>query len=145
MKVIVAGVGAFGQKHLDAVKLIQGVEIVSVVGRELEPTRQVALKYSVPHATTDLAEALAQPGVNAAILCTPTQMHAHQAMQCMKAGKHVQVEIPLADSWEDAQAVARMQKETGLVAMCGHTRRFNPSHQFVHKRIQAGEFRVQQM
>jgi 2-hydroxy-4-carboxymuconate semialdehyde hemiacetal dehydrogenase len=145
MKIVVAGVGAFGQKHLDALKQIDGAQVVSIVGRRLEPTQEVAKKYGVLHATTNLADALAQPGVEAAILCTPTQLHAAQAMQCMKAGKHVQVEIPLADSWDDAEAVERMQKQTGLVCMVGHTRRFNPSHQWIHERVQAGELQVQQM
>ena len=145
MKVILAGAGAFGQKHLDAIAKIDGVEVVSLVGRQLESTKAAAEKYAVPHFTTDLGEALAQPGVDAAILCTPTQIHATQAIQCMDAGKHVQIEIPLADSLADAEAVLAKQKQTGLVAMVGHTRRFNPSHQWVHKRIQAKEIAVLQM
>jgi 2-hydroxy-4-carboxymuconate semialdehyde hemiacetal dehydrogenase len=145
IKVALAGAGAFGIKHLDGIRLIDGVEVVSLVSRDLDKTKEVAAKYGIGHVTTDLADSLALKEVDAVILCTPTQMHAAQAMQCMKAGKHVQVEIPLADSLKDAQAVVAMQKETGLVAMCGHTRRFNPSHQFVHERIQAGEFNVQQM
>lgn len=145
MKVILAGAGAFGTKHLDGIKNIDGVEVVSLVGRDLEKTKEVAERYGVKHVTTELSEALAQPGVEAAILCTPTQMHAAQAIQCMDAGKHVQVEIPLADNWEDAQAVDKKQKETGLVCMVGHTRRFNPSHQWIHKKIQAGELNIQQM
>jgi 2-hydroxy-4-carboxymuconate semialdehyde hemiacetal dehydrogenase len=145
MKVILAGAGAFGLRHLDAIKTIGGIEIASVVGRRLEPTQAVAKQYGAAHATTDLAEALALPGVDAAILCTPTQMHAAQAVQCMKAGKHVQVEIPLADSLADSEAVAAAQKETGLICMVGHTRRFNPSHQWVRKRILAGELTLQQM
>jgi 2-hydroxy-4-carboxymuconate semialdehyde hemiacetal dehydrogenase len=145
MKIVLAGAGAFGQKHLDAIKAIGGIEVAALVGRDLAATRATADKYQIGGATTDLAEALALPGVDAAILCTPTQMHAAQAIQCLKAGKHVQVEIPLADSWEDAQEVDRVQKETGLVCMVGHTRRFNPSHQYVHKKIKAGELRVLQM
>jgi 2-hydroxy-4-carboxymuconate semialdehyde hemiacetal dehydrogenase len=145
MKVILAGAGAFGIKHLDGIKNIDGVEVVSVVGRQLEKTQQVADKYNIPHVTTDLTEALKQPGVGAAILCTPTQMHAEQAIQCMDAGVHVQVEIPLADSWADADAVDKKQKESGLVCMVGHTRRFNPSHQWIHNKIQAGELSIQQM
>lgn len=145
MKVVLAGAGAFGKKHLDGINNIDGVECVSVVGRELEPTQKVARDYGIPHATTDLSEALEQPGVEAAILATPTQMHAAQAIQCLEAGKHVQVEIPLADSLADAEAVVATQEQTGLVAMCGHTRRFNPSHQWVHNRIQAGEINIQQM
>ena len=145
MKIILAGAGAFGIKHLDAIKQIGGIEVLSVVGRELDATREVARKYGVPHATTDLADALAQPGVEAAILATPTQLHAAQALQCLDAGKHVQVEIPLADRWKDAEAVAHRAKQTGLVAMVGHTRRFNPSHQWLHRRIKAGELTLQQM
>jgi len=145
MKVVLAGAGAFGQKHLDAMKLIGGIEVVSLVGRDMDTLGATAQKYGVGHTTASLTEALALPGVQAAILCTPTQMHAAQSIECMKAGKHVQVEIPLADSWADAQAVAALQKETGLVAMVGHTRRFNPSHQYVHNKIVAGDLKLQQL
>lgn len=145
IKVALAGAGAFGIKHLDGIRKIDGVEVVSLVGRRLEPTQEVAAQYGIGHVTTDLAEALALPEVDAVILCTPTQMHAAQAIQCMQAGKHVQVEIPLADSWAEAEAVLDVQKQTGKVAMVGHTRRFNPSHQWVHKKIEAGAFNIQQM
>ena len=145
IKVALAGAGAFGTRHLDGIQLIDGVEVISIVGRELEKTQATARKYGVGHATTDLADTLKLPGLDAVILATPTQMHAAQALQCLEAGKHVQVEIPLADSLRDAEAVVAMQKRTGLVAMCGHTRRFNPSHQFVRQRILASEFHIQQM
>jgi len=145
MKIALAGAGAFGEKHLDGLKLIDGVEVISVVGRRLEPTQAVADKYGIPHACTELAEALEQPGLDAVILCTPTQMHAAQTIQCLEAGKHVQVEIPLADSLADAEAVLAKAEETGLTCMVGHTRRFNPSHQYIHDRIMRGEFNVQQM
>ncbi len=145
IKVALAGAGAFGQKHLDAIKLIEGVKVVSLVGRRLEQTRKIADDYGIAHATVELGDALKRPEVDAVILCTPTQMHAAQAIECMKAGKHVQVEIPLADSWVDAQSVAETQRETGVVCMVGHTRRFNPSHQWINKRIRAGELSIQQM
>ena len=145
IKVALAGAGAFGIKHLDGIKNIDGVEVVSLIGRDLEKTREVATQYKVGHVTNDLAETLALPEVDAVILCTPTQMHADQSIQCLKAGKHVQVEIPLADTLKGAEEVARLQKETGLVAMVGHTRRFNPSHQWVHNKVKAAEFNVQQM
>ncbi|WP_294289213.1 Gfo/Idh/MocA family oxidoreductase [uncultured Sphingomonas sp.] len=145
MKIALAGAGAFGEKHLDGLKNIDGVEVVSVVGRNLEPTQAVAAKYGIAHATTELAETLALPGLDAVILCTPTQMHAAQALQCLEAGKHVQVEIPLCDNLADGEAVLAMAQKTGLTAMVGHTRRFNPSHQFVHNKIAAGELNIQQM
>ena len=145
IKVALAGAGAFGVKHLDAIQRIDGVECVSLISRELAKTQAVADKHGIDHVTTDLADSLALKHVDAIILCTPTQMHAAQASACLKAGKHVQVEIPLADSLADAQAVVALQKSTGLVAMCGHTRRFNPSHQWVRNKIKAGEFNIQQM
>ncbi|GHC95886.1 Gfo/Idh/MocA family oxidoreductase [Novosphingobium pokkalii] len=145
MRIALVGAGAFGEKHLDGLKNIDGVEIVSVISRRADQAAAVAAKYGARHSGTELDEALALPDVDAVILCTPTQMHAEQAIACMNAGKHVQVEIPLADSWADAEAVVAKQQETGLVCMVGHTRRFNPSHQYVHNKIKAGEFNVQQM
>ena len=145
IKVALAGAGAFGIKHLDGIKNIAGVEVVSLIGRELEKTREVAAKYGIGHVTTELTESLALPGLDAVILCTPTQMHAAQTVACLQAGKHVQVEIPLADSLADAQDVVAWQQKTGLVAMCGHTRRFNPSHLYVNQQIRAGKFNIQQL
>ncbi len=145
INVALAGAGAFGIKHLDAMKLIDGVNVISLVGRELEKTQEVARKYAIPHATTDLRESLRLGGLDAVILCTPTQMHAEQALACLEAGKHVQVEIPLCDALADGKAVVAAAKSSGKVAMCGHTRRFNPSHQWVRKRILGGDFNIQQM
>nr|WP_315381983.1 Gfo/Idh/MocA family oxidoreductase [uncultured Sphingomonas sp.] len=145
MRIALAGAGAFGEKHLDGLQKIDGVEITSIISRTADQAAAVAEKYGARHHSTELADALARDDVDAVILCTPTQMHAEQAIACMDAGKHVQVEIPLADSWADSQAVLAKQQETGLVCMVGHTRRFNPSHQWVHNRIVAGEIAVQQM
>ncbi len=145
IRIALAGAGAFGIKHLDGLQEIDDVEVTSVVGRELDKTRDVAERYGIGHATTDLADTLARDDVDAVILATPTQMHAEQSIACLDAGKHVQVEIPLCDSLADGEAVVAKQAETGLVAMCGHTRRFNPSHQWVRGRITAGELSIQQM
>ena len=145
IKVALAGAGAFGIKHIDGIKNIDGVEVVSLISRDLEKTREVAAKYGIQHVTTQLEDSLALKEVDAVILCTPTQMHAEQTIACLKAGKHVQVEIPLADTLKGAQDVVALARTSGLVAMCGHTRRFNPSHQYVHKQIEAGNFNIQQM
>ena len=146
MKICVAGAaGAFGMKHLDALSKIEGVEVTSVVGRTPESINAFAKERGIGHATNDLAESLARDDVDAVILSTPTQMHAEQSIQCMKAGKHVLVEIPMADSLEDSREIVRVQQETGLVAMAGHVRRFNPSHQWVHNKIKNGELNIQQM
>lgn len=145
MKIAVVGPGAFGIKHLDGLKNIDGVEVVALVGRTLEKTQAVAEQYGIARVCTSLEEVLAMDDVDAVILCTPTQQHAAESIQCLKAGKHVEVEIPLADSWEDSLAVLEAQKASGKVCMVGHTRRFNPSHQYVHNKIVAGELNIQQM
>ena len=145
IKVALAGAGAFGIKHLDGIRNIDGVEVVSLISRDLDKTREVARQYGIGHVTTELADSLALPEVDAVILCTPTQMHASQTLACLQAGKHVQVEIPLCDVLADGEEAARVAQASGLVAMCGHTRRFNPSHQYVHQKITAGAFSIQQM
>jgi 2-hydroxy-4-carboxymuconate semialdehyde hemiacetal dehydrogenase len=145
MKIALGGQGAFGVKHLDGIKRIEGIEVVSLAGGRPESTKEVAEKYGIPHWTTDLAESIAQPGVEAVILATPTQMHAAQAEQVMRAGKHVEVEIPISDSLADAERLLAIQKEMGVIGMGGHTRRFNPSHQYIHNKIKAGELKVLQM
>jgi 2-hydroxy-4-carboxymuconate semialdehyde hemiacetal dehydrogenase len=143
MKICVAGQGAFGQKHLDALKRIAGVEVVSLIGGNQDATAEVAKKYGVPHWSGDLSEGIAR--ADAVILATPTQMHRHQGEQVMRGGKHVLIEIPIADCVADSEALAKIQQETGVVAMGGHVRRFNPSHQWVHRRIEKGELKIQQM
>jgi len=145
MRIALAGAGAFGEKHLDGLKNIDGVEIASVISRRAEQAAEVAKKYGAPHSGTELSQALERDDVDAVILCTPTQMHAGQTIACLEAGKHVQVEIPLSDSWADAQRVLDVANGSGLVCMVGHTRRFNPSHQYIHNKIVAGDLHLQQM
>ncbi len=145
MKLALAGQGAFGVKHLEALQNIPDAEVISLTGSTREKAEEVAQKFGIPHWTDDLAETLKQPGLDAVILATPTQMHAAQAEQVMRAGKHVEIEIPIADNLADAERLVKVQQETGVVAMGGHTRRFNPSHQWIHNRIKAGELKIQQM
>jgi 2-hydroxy-4-carboxymuconate semialdehyde hemiacetal dehydrogenase len=143
MKICVAGQGAFGQKHLDALKRIPDVEVTSLVGGNQDATAEVAKKYGIPHHTGDLGEGIKR--ADAVILTTPTQMHFRQGEQVMRAGKHVLIEIPIADSVSDSEGLVAIAKETGVTAMAGHVRRFNPSHQWVHNKITKGELKVLQM
>ncbi len=145
MKICVVGEGAISNKHLDGLANIKDVEVVSLVGGVAADTEATAKKYNIPHWTLDLDEGIHRPGVEAVIIGSPTPIHAKQAIHCMKAGKHVEIEVPIADSLADARAVFETQKQTGLVAMGGHTRRFNPSHQYIRNKIASGELKIQQM
>lgn len=145
MNIALAGQGAFGVKHLEALRAIDGANVISLAGGRSASVEAVARQFGIPHWTSDYAEMLAQPGLDAVIIASPTQVHAQQAIDAMRAGKHVLVEIPIADSAADAEALTAVAQETGVVAMAGHVRRFNPSHQYVHKQILAGAFAIHQM
>ncbi len=145
MKICLAGEGAFGKKHMMGLRKIDDVEVAVLVGGVADATEAFAAEHNIPFWTTDLREGLAQAGVEAAILATPTPIHASQAIEVMRAGKHVEIEIPMADSLADAQQVVEVKRETGLIAMAGQTRRFNPSHQWIHRKIQAGEMKLQHL
>lgn len=146
MRLCVAGAyGAFGMKHLDALDNIEGVTVTSVMGPSEDKIKALAESRGIGHSATDLNECLKRDDVDAVILATPTQLHAEQAIASMRAGKPVLIEIPMADSLADSEEICRVQKETGVLAMAGQVRRFNPSHQWIHAKIAAGELKVQQM
>src|ERR1700691_4882985 len=140
MKICVAGQGAFGQKHLDALKRIPGVEITSLVGGNQEATAEVAKKYGIPHHTGELSEGIKR--ADAVILTTPTKMHFRQGEQVMRAGKHVLVEGWVTDSAEDAENLVKIAKETGATSMGGHIIPFNPSLAYIHKKNTKGELKI---
>jgi 2-hydroxy-4-carboxymuconate semialdehyde hemiacetal dehydrogenase len=145
VKIALVGQGAFGVRHLEAVRNIPDVQVISLSGGRPAGTQAVAERWHIPHWTTDLAETLKLPGLEAVIIASPTQVHAKQAEQCMRSGKHVLIEIPIADCVADSERLVDVQKVTGVVAMAGHVRRFNLSHQWIHRRIAAGELQLQQM
>ena len=146
MRLCVAGAyGAFGMKHLDALDNIEGVTVTSVMGPSEDKIKALAEARGIGHSATDLNECLKRDDVDAVILATPTQLHAEQAIASMRAGKPVLIEIPMADSLAGSEKICRVQKETGVLAMAGQVRRFNPSHQWIHAKIAAGELKVQQM
>ena len=145
MKVGLAGQGAFGIKHLEAIQAIPGIEVITLAGGRPAGTDEVAKKWKIPHWTTHLTDSLKQPGLEAMILASPTQVHAKQAIETMRAGKHVLIEIPIADTLADSEEIQHVAQQTGVIAMGGHVRRFNPSHQYVHNKITAGELKLQQM
>ncbi|MCY3949778.1 MAG: Gfo/Idh/MocA family oxidoreductase [Acidimicrobiaceae bacterium] len=144
MKIILAGEGAIGRKHMAALRRIDDVEVVALAGGIADDTEAFASEFGIERWTTDLGEALTLDA-DAAILATPTQLHAAQAIETMRAGKHVLVEIPMADNLADSSELVRTQQETGVTAMVCHTRRFNPSHQWVHDRIRRGELTLQHL
>lgn len=145
MKLVLVGPGAFGAKHADAIAEIEDVEIASIVGPDPDKSRNFAESFGIQHTDNKLEAALARPGVAAAILTSPSNAHASQAMQCLKAGKHVAIEIPAGINWPEIKALKDLQVQTGLVCSIGHTRRYNPSHHWIKSRVEDGSFAIQHM
>ena len=145
MKVCLAGTGAMAAVHAKALKKIDGVEIVSVNSREADSGKTFAAEHGVPHTSTDLAECVDRPGVDAVILTTPSRMHADQTVLALSRGKHVQVEIPMSLNLADAQRIADAARSSGRICMVTHTRRFSSPHREIRRRIQDGTFHLHHM
>ncbi len=145
IKIGVAGAyGAFGLKHLDALANIDDVQVTSIFGPNKDKIEALASERKIANACSDY-DAFLDQDIDAVILSTPTQLHCAQSVQAMRAGKHTFSEIPMADSLADAEQMNAVQIETGVIGMVGHVRRFNPSHQWIKQKIDAGEFNIQQM
>ena len=143
MKICVAGQGAFGQKHLDALKRIPDVEVTSLVGGNQDATAQVAKKYGIPHyyrrpVRRHQARRRGDPHHADQDAFPPGR--AGDARRQARAGRN-----PGHRQRRGRREAGAIAKETGVVAMGGHVRRFNPSHQWVHKKIAKGELKIQQM
>lgn len=145
MKFCISGNGAMAHAHLKAIREIEGSAVTVIQSRTQEGADKAAAEFAVPTALTDFERAVNRTDVDAVIITGPTQIHAAQAELAMRAGKHVLIEIPMCDSVADAESIVRTQKETGVTAMAGHVRRFNPSHQYLNRKFRAGEIRLQQM
>ena len=136
--------GAFGLKHLEALKNINEAQVTAVFGPNKDKITALAADKNIPNACSDFEDFLGQD-IDAVILSTPTQLHCAQSVQAMQAGKHTFAEIPMADSLADAEKMDAVQKQTGVVGMVGHVRRFNPSHQWIKNKIDTSEFTIQQL
>ncbi|HEY7071152.1 MAG TPA: Gfo/Idh/MocA family oxidoreductase [Acidimicrobiales bacterium] len=145
VKVVLVGEGAIAARHATALSRIDGADLVGLVGGDAGATGAFAAEHGIARHGLDLDAELGRSDVDAVILASPTPLHAAQARAAMEAGKHVLVEIPMADSLAGAEAVVAAQQRTGVTAMAAHTRRFNPSHQWVHRRVTAGELTLQHL
>ena len=97
IKVALAGAGAFGIKHLDAIKLIDDVEVVSLVDREQGKTQDVARQYGIGHVATDLADSLAIKAVDVRFTAEGTTF----IKIALGAGAEVPVEEPVEEPIEE--------------------------------------------
>lgn len=145
MKLILVGPGAFGAKHLDALSAIEDVEVVSVVGPNSKQANELARNYGIGAIDTSLESALDRPGIDAAIISSPSHLHASQASACLRAGKHVSVEIPAGVNWSEIAALAELARGVDRICAVGHTRRYNPPHQWIRRKVEASEFSIQHL
>jgi len=135
----VVGYGGIAEFHAEALKQIEGVELRTLMGRRAEPAKDFADRHGFGKTTTSLEEALADDGLDAVVLTSPSALHVEQVLACLDAGKHVLVEIPLAVSLAGAQRVAERARQVGRQVMVAHTRRFDETGRFIKQFIEAGE------
>jgi 2-hydroxy-4-carboxymuconate semialdehyde hemiacetal dehydrogenase len=145
VRIAVVGEGAFGAKQLESLAAVEGARVVRLAGADAGATEALAARFGVPSWSLGLEVCLATDEIDALVLATPTPLHAAQAIQCLEAGKAVQVEIPMADNLADAERLAQVAARAGRVAMAGHTRRFNPSHQWIRRSLAEGRLTLRQM
>jgi 2-hydroxy-4-carboxymuconate semialdehyde hemiacetal dehydrogenase len=144
-RVALVGEGAIARRHIAALRRIDEVDVVALVGGDATATAAFAAEFDIPRHGLDFGELIGAHGVDAVILASPTPLHSSQAILVMDAGLDVLVEIPMADNLHDAEAMVEAQRRTGVTAMVCHTRRFNPSHRWVHGRIVAGQLSLQHL
>ena len=145
MKICLAGTGAMGEVHVKALQKLDDVKVVSINSRADAEGSAFAEKWKIPFQSTNLEACIDQPGVDAVILTTPSQLHAEQTILALNKGKHVQVEIPMSLNLADAEKIRDVAKNAGKICMVTHTRRFAAPHREIRRRIQEGSFHLHHM
>lgn len=118
---VLVGCGRISAAHSRAIAALPGeYRLVAAVDPKLTQAEEIAAPFGA-RGFTSLDKALALPEATCALLCTPNDVHAEQAMACLMAGKHVLVEKPLAETGAEARALAQEAARRGLVLGAGHT------------------------
>ncbi|GLR67125.1 hypothetical protein GCM10010909_18060 [Acidocella aquatica] len=136
------GHGMMGIWHAEALRGHPGVRLHSVVGRDLPQVQAFATEYGFAHAGINMIEAVNDPAVDAVIIAGPSESHAAMAMEVIKAGKAVLVEIPIGMTFAASEAVVHAAEAAGVMLAVSHPMRFRPERRAMLARIQAGEENV---
>lgn len=139
VRVAVVGLGYWGPNLVRNLYELGGAEVAVVCDHRPEALEKITRRYPAVHGTTQFAEVLDDPLVEAIVLATPIGTHFDLALASLRAGKHTLVEKPLADSVAKAEELMRVAAERELVLMPGHTFLYSPSVHAVKEMIEVGE------
>jgi predicted dehydrogenase len=132
LNVGVIGVGYLGQHHARIFSELEDVNLTAVIDANLKRAEEIASKYG-GKAFADHLEAMG--AVDAFSIAAPTTMHHRIALDCIRAGKDILVEKPIAATIEEADDIIRESDKSGLIVQIGHLERFNPAVQAVFPMI----------
>ena len=124
-----AGIANHGRTIVNAIRDSGNLQLVSCFDIDSSANKQVAQEFSAS-AATGYDELVADPRLDAVALVTPNHLHAEEVQKAVKAGKHIFVEKPIANTVADAQMMVDLAKGANLVLMVGH----NTRHRLVFRR-----------
>jgi predicted dehydrogenase len=142
IRLAVIGCGNIAQHaHLPAIQRVEEVRLVAVADPYEEVAQRVAGLNGLTEADacTDAAATLARDDVDAVALCAPTALHAELAIAALRAGKHVLVEKPMAETSQDARAMAEAAAETGKTLMIAYNHSYDVAADHVGAMVDGGE------
>ena len=139
MKAAITGTGFMGEVHAEALKRLQGVTLVGIQGSSPEKSESAATRLELEKAYDDWNALVSDPDIDAVHITTPNRLHFSQAVDAMKAGKHVLCEKPLAMTSKESAELVRLAEETGLVAGVNYNLRFYPLSLEAKARVHRGD------
>ena len=134
----VIGLGWFGEHHVDTLKALPLVDMAAVCTRTESRLKEIAEKYGVPKTYTDYRDLLADKDIDMVTVVTHIKDHLEPTIAALKAGKHVFVEKPMADSAEECDRIIAEVKKTDKCFMVGHICRFDTVYALAKEEIEAG-------
>jgi predicted dehydrogenase len=139
IRTAIFGTGFIGRVHLDALRRLEGVEVVALADPNLAVARSVGAGFGVPTIVMDYREILSDPTIDAVHICTPNALHFSMVKEALEAGKHVACEKPLATTAEEAQVLVALAAQAGVRNCVCHNLRYYPLVQQIRRMIEAGE------
>ncbi len=127
VNIAIAGAGTMGAMHAASCRNLPDTTLTWVADPLIERANTLAATYEA-RPTPDLAEALADPTLDAVIIAVPTPFHRALTEQVAAVGKHVFCEKPIALSIDDARAMTAACERANVRFMVGHVVRFFPEY-----------------
>jgi UDP-N-acetyl-2-amino-2-deoxyglucuronate dehydrogenase len=134
------GAGAIAKFHARAVAAARGGRLVGVASRTRASAEKFASEHGIGFATDDVDQLLAQPGLDAVCITTPSALHLAPALAAIRAGKHLMIEKPLDATVEGTDHILRAAQETGVRVGSIFQARFGDAARAVKAAVDGGRF-----